>query len=87
MNEFQDNFARQAELEGTLTMDDRILKHKFSPAFFQLKNLELNLQFKVVTEKPLADLVLIEKHFFRDQIISEFEFTFPACIPNSTNTW
>ena len=69
-------------------MNDRILKHNFSPAFFQLKNLELNLQFRCVTEdKPLRDLVLIEKHFFRDQIISEFEFDFPACIPQSTNTW
>ena len=87
MNEVQDQYARQAEQAGTLTLDDRILKHKFSPAFFQLKNLELNLQFKCVTDQPLRDLVLIEKHFFRDQIISEFEFAFPACIPNSTNTW
>ena len=69
-------------------MDDRILKHSFSPAFFMLKNLELNLTFHCVQEeKPLKDLVLIEKHFFRDEIISEFVFTFPVCIPGSTNTW
>ena len=75
------------EQAGTLTMSTRILKHVFSAAFFKLKHLELNLQFKVITEEPLKDLVLIEKHFFRDQILSEFEFTFPACIPGSTNTW
>ena len=83
----QDTAARQMEKEGTLTMSTRVLKHCFSSQFFQLKHLELNLQFNVITEEPLKDLVLIEKHFFRDQILSEFEFTFPACIPGSTNTW
>ena len=66
-NVMMDNYARQKEAEGTLTMNDRILKHSFSPAFFQLKTLELNLQFtNVFEDKPLKDLVLVEKHFFRD---------------------
>ena len=41
----------------------------------------------VFDDKPLKEVVLVEKHFFRDQILSEFEFTFPFCMPNSTNTW
>ena len=40
-----DDFARQMEEEGTLTMDMRVLKHEFSRNFFQLRNLELNLEF------------------------------------------
>ena len=48
MNKMQDNYARQKEEDGELTMDDRILKHSFSPAFFMLKNLELNLTFHCV---------------------------------------
>ncbi len=48
-------------------MENRILKHSFPTAFFMLKTIELNLQFTNVYEgKPLKDLVLIEKHFFRD---------------------
>lgn len=51
-------------------MEDRIVKQRFSPAFFQLKNLDLTLTFNVIDkEKPLKNLVLIEKHFFRDELI------------------
>lgn len=69
-------------------MDLRTLKHEFPRAFFQLRNLELNLEFKNVNgELPLQQLTLIEKHFFRGQILSEFEFNFPFCVPKSTNQW
>ena len=88
MNKFQDAYARNKEATGKLTMDDRVLKQKFSPAFFMLKNLELTLQFSVNDqEKPLHYLILVEKHFFRDELISSYEFQFPFCIPGSTNTW
>ena len=40
-----DDFARQMEEDGTLTMDMRVLKHEFPRTFFQLRNLELNLEF------------------------------------------
>ena len=83
-----DDFARQQEDEGTLTMDMRVLKHSFPRTFFMLQNLELNLQFTNVNgDQPLSDLTLIEKHFFRGQILSEFEFNFPFCVPKSTNEW
>lgn len=29
----------------------------------------------------------IGRFFFKNQLISSFEFKFPFCIPNSTNTW
>ena len=62
-----DKLARQKEAMGSLTMDDRILKHNFSPMFFHLKTIELNLEFdNVFDNKPLSNLVLVEKHFFRD---------------------
>ena len=85
-NKQMDDFARSMEDNGSLTMDMRVLKHSFPRTFFQLRNLELNLQFTNVNDnKPLADLTLIEKHFFRGQVLSEFEFNFPFCVPNSTN--
>lgn len=74
------------EESGDLTKDMRTLKHDFSRAFFQLKNLELNLEFSNVNgDQPLANLVLIEKHFFRGRTLSSFEFSFPFCVPKSTN--
>ena len=45
MNKQQDDFARQMEEDGQLTLDMRTLKHEFPRAFFNLRNLELNLEF------------------------------------------
>ncbi|CAK83587.1 unnamed protein product (macronuclear) [Paramecium tetraurelia] len=28
-----------------------------------------------------------ERHYFRDHLLRCYEFQFPFCIPNSTNTW
>ena len=30
---------------------------------------------------------MIERHYFRDKLIKSYEFTFPFCMPNSTNEW
>ena len=30
---------------------------------------------------------MVEKHFFKDQLIKEFEFDFAFCIPGSKNSW
>jgi len=69
-NKMQDDYARAKEEEGQLTMADRIVKQRFSPAFFQLKNLDLTLTFHVIDKEiPIKDLVLVEKHFFRDELI------------------
>lgn len=87
-NKMMDDFARQREEDGSLTLDMRVLKHEFPRAFFQLRNLELNLEFSNVYEdKPLQQLTLVEKHFFRGELLQSFEFSFPFCMPNSTNTW
>ena len=40
----------------------------------------------MVSKEPIKKFLLIEKHYFKDQLISEFEFPFPFCMPNSTNT-
>ena len=68
-------------------MNDRVLKHSFSSQFFHLQTLELNLEFHVVRKEPIKEIVLVEKHFFGDKVLSEFEFVFPFCIGGSTNTW
>jgi hypothetical protein len=30
---------------------------------------------------------MIERHYFRGELIKSFDFEFGFCIPNSTNTW
>lgn len=30
---------------------------------------------------------MIERHYFRDQLVKSFDFSFGFCIPSSTNTW
>ncbi len=88
VNNMNDFYARQMEENGTLTVDMRTLKHDFPRAFFSLRNLELNLEFSNVNgDQPLQQLTLIEKHFFRGEILNEYEFNFPFCVPNSTNQW
>ena len=37
--------------------------------------------------EPLSNLRMIERHYFKDKLIKSFDFTFPFCIPNSTNSW
>ena len=30
---------------------------------------------------------MIERHYFRNQLVKSFDFSFGFCIPGSTNTW
>mmetsp|Transcript_28581 Transcript_28581/g.60613 ORF Transcript_28581/g.60613 Transcript_28581/m.60613 type:complete len:103 (+) Transcript_28581:405-713(+) len=30
---------------------------------------------------------MIERHYFRNQLVKSYDFTFGFCIPGSTNTW
>lgn len=39
----------------------------------------------VVGDKPLKNFKMIERHYFRNKLLKDFEFDFPFCMPNSTN--
>ena len=41
---------------------------------------------KFTVEKEVRDFIMIERHYFRNRLLKEFEFTFPFCIPGSTNS-
>ena len=30
---------------------------------------------------------MIERHYFKNKLIKSYEFTFPFCIPNTSNSW
>ena len=50
-----------------------------------LKTLSLKLEFFVINDEPIKDLVFIERYYFKDRLLSNFEFKFPFCIPKSKN--
>ena len=45
-----------------------------------------DLTFKVGPQ-PLEKFRMIERHYFKDQLIKSFDFDFGFCIPGSTNNW
>ena len=64
----------------------RKINYELSEDFLRLPNISTTLVFSVGQE-PLSDFRMIERHYFRDQLIKSFDFEFGFCIPNSTNTW
>lgn len=45
----------------------------------------ISVIFKV--EKPLPHFRMIERHYFKDRLIKNFDFEFGFCMPNSANEW
>ena len=39
----------------------------------------------VLGDEPIKDLIFIERYYFKDRLLSHFEFKFPFCIPKSKN--
>lgn len=70
----------------TIENSVRTIRYHLGPDFLDLKNLGSSLTFSV-GNKPVKDLLMIERHYFRDILVKSFEFKFDFCIPNSTNTW
>ncbi|KAM3131285.1 hypothetical protein pb186bvf_016603 [Paramecium bursaria] len=64
----------------------RRIKYHFGPQFFELKTVGAQLTFSV-GDKPVKNFTIIERHYFKEQLIQSYEFSFPFCIPNTTNTW
>lgn len=64
----------------------RTVRYQFGPQFFNLKTIGTTLTFSV-GNKPVKNFTMIENHYFRDKLLHSFEFNFPFCIPNTTNSW
>ena len=73
-------------LSDDITEEDRILQYKFGPDFLDLKTIGTQLDF-AVGDQEVKDFLMIEKHFFKDKIMKDYEFDFKFCIPNTENTW
>eukprot|EP00343_Euplotes_focardii_P005844 CAMPEP_0205816882 /NCGR_PEP_ID=MMETSP0205-20121125/23395_1 /ASSEMBLY_ACC=CAM_ASM_000278 /TAXON_ID=36767 /ORGANISM="Euplotes focardii, Strain TN1" /LENGTH=113 /DNA_ID=CAMNT_0053106123 /DNA_START=65 /DNA_END=406 /DNA_ORIENTATION=- len=61
--------------EDSIPEDERLLRYQFGPDFLELKNIGTQLEFSV-GDKEVKDLVMIEKHYFKDQLLKQYEFDF-----------
>merc|ERR1712032_927748 len=73
---------------GPDLIDDsaRCVDYQFGPEFLNYPVIGTTLEFKV-GDKPLHNFRMIERHYFRKQLIVNFDFTSPFVIPNTRNTW
>ena len=72
--------------EEDIYKSPRMIRYHLGPDFLELKNLGSSLTFQV-GDKPVKNLLMIERHYFNEKLIKSFEFRFDFCIPNSTNSW
>jgi GMP-PDE, delta subunit. len=64
----------------------RTIRYQFGPSFFKLKTVGASIKF-AVGDNPVKNFRMIERHYFKDQLLQSFDFSFPFCIPNSVNDW
>jgi len=72
------------------TFDDddcfRAIKYTFNEDVLRLPVVSTSLTFKV-GEKPISNFRMIERHYFRNQLVKSYDFSFGFCIPGSINNW
>jgi len=64
----------------------RKIHYELSEDFLRLPIVSTTLVFSV-GHRPLSNFRMIERHYFRDELVKSFDFSFGFCIPGSTNTW
>ena len=64
----------------------RKIRYKFSEDVLRLPFIQTSLVFGV-GKAELRGFRMIERHYFRDQLVKSFDFEFGFCIPGSINTW
>lgn len=64
----------------------RKIRYSFSEDVLKLPLIQTSLVFGVGT-KEVEGFRMIERHYFRNELVKSFDFDFGFCIPGSTNTW
>ena len=64
----------------------RSIKYEFSEDVLRLPSIQTTLTFSV-GDQEVSAFRMIERHYFRDELVKSYDFKFGFCIPNSTNTW
>lgn len=63
----------------------RFVRYQFTPQFLKLRTVGATVEF-TIGNKAVNKFRMIERHFFRDKLLKNFDFEFGFCIPNSKNT-
>ena len=42
---------------------------------------------RLVGPQEVSKFRMIERHYFRNELVKSYDFTFGFCFPNSTNSW
>lgn len=78
------------DIDSTLSDEDdpstRVVKYHLGPQFLQLRTVGLTLNFSI-GDKPIQNMEMIEKHYFKGRVLREYGFKFGFIIPSSTNSW
>lgn len=64
----------------------RKIKYNFSEDVLRLPFIQTSLVFSV-GDQEVHEFRMIERHYFRNQLVKSFDFEFGFCIPGSVNTW
>ena len=88
-----DSTEEKAQNEGTNEEDNagsqetggRFVRYCFTPEFLKLRTVGATVEFTIGSE-AVNRFRMIERHFFREQLLKTFDFDFGFCIPNSRNT-
>mmetsp|Transcript_37288 Transcript_37288/g.116604 ORF Transcript_37288/g.116604 Transcript_37288/m.116604 type:complete len:234 (-) Transcript_37288:585-1286(-) len=64
----------------------RTIRYNFSEDVLRMPVISTSLVFSV-GGREIDNFRMIERHYFRDQLVKSYDFTFGFCIPGSTNEW
>jgi len=60
----------------------RFVRYCFTPEFLKLRTVGATVEFTIGSE-PVNNFRMIERHFFRGELLKTFDFDFGFCIPNT----
>jgi len=68
------------------TDEDRNIHYNFGPEFLNFNTIGTTLTFRI-GDRPVRNFRMIERHYFRGQLLQSYDFEMPFVIPNTNNTW
>jgi len=80
--------ADESESTDEVPEDDsvRTIRYHLGPDFLKLRAVGSTIEFKVGSQ-PLKNFRMIERHYFRNTLLKNFDFNLEFCMPNTKNTW
>ena len=74
------------EISDEDTPLSRVIRYNLGPDFLKLRTVVLSLTFSI-GDQPIQNMEMVERHYFKGEVIRSYDFKFGFVIPNSTNTW